>query len=82
MCDGLRCRQAHTQTGEQARADVDSDQTDLRQLHLGLGAQELDCRHERLGMAPVASGVERGDDALVPADGHADLGCRSLDAEH
>ncbi len=82
MRNGLRSRQAHPQAGEQARADIDGHQADLRQLHLRLLAEEPDGRRESLGMAPVAGGVKRGDDALVPADGHADLRRRCLDAEH
>ena len=38
-------------------------------------------RREDLGVAPAAGHLEQGDDALVAAEGHADLLGRRLDAE-
>ena len=41
------------QAGEQPGPDVDGDRADLAQLDLGLPADELDRRRERLGVAPA-----------------------------
>ena len=73
--------QPDAHAGEQARTDVDGDEADLVEPDVGLGADELDGRREDLGVAPAAGHLEQGDHALVPAERHADLLGRRLDAE-
>ena len=51
------------------------------ELDAGLAAEELDGRGERLGVAAAPRGVDRAEDALVAADGAADLGGGGGDAE-
>ena len=73
--------EADAHAGEQPRPDVDGDQADLVELDVGLGADELDRRRERLGVAPAAATSNSAMHALVAADRDADLLGRRLDAQ-
>ena len=77
----LAGRQPDAHPGEQAGSDVDGDEPELVEADVGLGADEVDRRRDDLGVAAAAPDLEQGDDALVPAERHADLLGRRLDAE-
>jgi len=71
----------HTETAEQAGADVDGDGAQLGQLHARLLADELDGGHQGLDVAAPAGGVEGGQHPFVPADGTTDLHGGRLDTQ-
>ena len=77
----LRRRNTDAHAREESGTDVDGDRPELLDLDVRLTAEELDGRHQCLGVTPTASDLEEAEHTLVSADGHAHLFGGRLDSE-
>src|SRR5205814_5915604 len=71
----------HTQAGEQARSEIDGDAADVLQVDARLAPDEVDRGRQVLGVALAAARMGLREDALVSADGDADLRGARVDPE-